>query len=262
MRGVKQLAEIFLEAGATKVMPSTYRYRSFKRGEDLDPLYDYVNDRTGISLNSAHPQGGNAISVSADKGVVDSSFKVHGLENVYVCDASVFPSSITVNPQYTVMALASYASFKMTGVENIRPGPRVLRPSDSSGSGSGSPRQTGFPLTRGDRLGLEFHGPGPVGEAGHAELVRAVECLAQQLACLAWSRPAPRAPAACGHTGIGCTPPTVAPGCARSPRAPLEVHDRLVEPGQGRREAAERATDGARACRHGSVDDAPLGVGE
>jgi choline dehydrogenase-like flavoprotein len=123
MRGVKQLAEIFLEAGATKVMPSTYRYRSFKRGEDLDPLYDYAENRTGISLYSAHPQGGNAISVTADKGVVDSSFKVHGLENVYVCDASVFPSSITVNPQYTVMALAHYAGFEMTGVESHPPGP-------------------------------------------------------------------------------------------------------------------------------------------
>ena len=117
MSGVKQLAKIFLAAGATRVMPSTYKYRSFKRGDDLDPLYDYVANRTGISLNSAHPQGGNAISVTPDKGVVDQSFKVHGLGNVYVCDASVFPSSITVNPQYTVMALAHYAAKEITGVD-------------------------------------------------------------------------------------------------------------------------------------------------
>jgi glycine/D-amino acid oxidase-like deaminating enzyme len=34
----------------------------------------------------------------------------HGIENVYVCGASVFPSSVTVNPQLTVMALADYAA--------------------------------------------------------------------------------------------------------------------------------------------------------
>jgi choline dehydrogenase-like flavoprotein len=35
---------------------------------------------------------------------------MHGLENLYVCDASSFPSSVTVNPQLTVMALADYAA--------------------------------------------------------------------------------------------------------------------------------------------------------
>ena len=46
------------------------------------------------------------MSVDPEKGVVDPSFRVYGATNVHVCDASVFPSSITVNPQLTVMALA------------------------------------------------------------------------------------------------------------------------------------------------------------
>jgi choline dehydrogenase-like flavoprotein len=44
------------------------------------------------------------------KGVVDDGFRVHGFSNLHVCDASVFPSSLTVNPQITVMALAHYAA--------------------------------------------------------------------------------------------------------------------------------------------------------
>ena len=50
--------------------------------------------------------------MSADplKGVVDPSFRVYGTLDLHVCDASVFPSSITVNPQLTVMALAAYAA--------------------------------------------------------------------------------------------------------------------------------------------------------
>ena len=48
------------------------------------------------------------------EGVVDERFRVHGMENLYGCDASVFPSSVTVNPQLTVMAVADYA---VAGIE-------------------------------------------------------------------------------------------------------------------------------------------------
>jgi choline dehydrogenase-like flavoprotein len=42
-------------------------------------------------------------------GVVDSRFKVHGSDNLFVTDASVFPTSIRINPQLTIMAFADYA---------------------------------------------------------------------------------------------------------------------------------------------------------
>lgn len=50
--------------------------------------------------------------MSADPrtGVVDASFAVHGFDNLFVCDASVFPSSVTVNPISTIMAVADYAA--------------------------------------------------------------------------------------------------------------------------------------------------------
>jgi choline dehydrogenase-like flavoprotein len=73
-------------------------------------LDQYKTQNEGLGLNSAHPQGGNPISRDWRTGVVDPSFRVHGMDNVYVCDASVFPTSVTVNPQLTVMALAEYAS--------------------------------------------------------------------------------------------------------------------------------------------------------
>ena len=56
------------------------------------------------------PQGGNAISRNRTRGVVDPDFSVPNAPGVYVCDASVFPAAITVNPQLTVMALAEYAA--------------------------------------------------------------------------------------------------------------------------------------------------------
>jgi choline dehydrogenase-like flavoprotein len=91
-------------------MPLTFRSLQYSAPEQLDDLDDVIRDNTDIELHTSHPQGGNAISADPEKGVVDERFRVYGTDNVYVCDASVFPSSVTVNPQLTVMALADYAA--------------------------------------------------------------------------------------------------------------------------------------------------------
>jgi choline dehydrogenase-like flavoprotein len=110
LKGTKLAARIHFASGAERVMPMTFRSRSYTSLEQVDELDEIVHDNTDIGLHTSHPQGGNAISRDPEKGVVDERFRVHGIENVYVCDASVFPSSVTVNPQLTVMALADYAS--------------------------------------------------------------------------------------------------------------------------------------------------------
>ena len=110
IKGTKLAARIHFASGALRVMPMTFRSRSYTSLEQVDELDEIVHDNTDIGLHTSHPQGGNAISRDPAKGVVDERFGVHGIENVYVCDASVFPSSVTVNPQLTVMALADYAA--------------------------------------------------------------------------------------------------------------------------------------------------------
>jgi len=60
-------------------------------------------------MGTGHPQGGNVMSAHEDNGVVDPEFKVYGMDNLYVCDARVFPPSLGVNPQVTAMTLAHYA---------------------------------------------------------------------------------------------------------------------------------------------------------
>ena len=45
-----------------------------------------------------------------DERVVDTDFRVRDCENLYVSDASVFPRGIRVNPQWTIMAVASAAA--------------------------------------------------------------------------------------------------------------------------------------------------------
>jgi choline dehydrogenase-like flavoprotein len=110
IKGTKLAARIHFASGALRVMPMTFRSRSYNSLDQVDELDEIVRDNTDIALHTSHPQGGNAVSRDPGKGVVDERFGVHGIENVYVCDASVFPSSVTVNPQLTVMALADYAA--------------------------------------------------------------------------------------------------------------------------------------------------------
>ncbi len=79
-------------------------------GARLDDLDEDVGAHGDLLVNSAHPQGGNPMSRDPRRGVVGPDFRVHGYDNLFVCDASVFPSSLTVNPQLTVMGLARYAA--------------------------------------------------------------------------------------------------------------------------------------------------------
>lgn len=75
---------------------------------------------TDLNLATAHPQGGNFMCGAASKfkrqRVVNENFQVDGYENVFVADASLFPTSITVNPQWTIMAMSTLAMGKVLGI--------------------------------------------------------------------------------------------------------------------------------------------------
>ncbi|HTD58333.1 MAG TPA: GMC family oxidoreductase [Solirubrobacteraceae bacterium] len=107
VEGLKLLGRVFLAAGAERVMVNTFEYHEFTQARELDKLERYVRDASDLSVGTGHPQGGNAIGVDPQRSVVGPDCRVHGFENLYVCDASVFPSATTVNPQLTVMALAN-----------------------------------------------------------------------------------------------------------------------------------------------------------
>ncbi len=109
-RGLKLISEVFFAAGARRLILPTHRFVAIRSPREISQIDEHVVSTRRFSFGSAHPQGGNAMSANPRAGVVDENFAVHGFDNLFVCDASVFPSSVTVNPIATVMALADYAA--------------------------------------------------------------------------------------------------------------------------------------------------------
>jgi len=109
IEGMKNAARPLFAAGATRVITSHRKATILYGVDDLSMIDVGGVAPEAISVGSAHPQGGNRMSGPGmeHRSVVDSHSKVHGLENLFVCDASIFPTSLGVNPQLTVMALAT-----------------------------------------------------------------------------------------------------------------------------------------------------------
>lgn len=108
--GIKQAARIFLAGGATTVLPATYKQLEFRQEADLGLLDAIGRRQDDYYLSTAHPQGGNPMGEDPGNSAVGNDFRVHGFDNLYVVDASVFPSSVWANCQAMVMGLAHYAA--------------------------------------------------------------------------------------------------------------------------------------------------------
>lgn len=112
--GIEVLAKMWFKMNAKKVIVS-HRKKTILHSESEIPelLEKILNDPDNLLLGSAHPQSGNRIGPSPASSVVDSDCRVHGFENLFVCDASVFPTSLGVNPQITVMVVASIVASRI-----------------------------------------------------------------------------------------------------------------------------------------------------
>ena len=131
-RTLALIVRMYLRGGAVEVGLSGVRTDDdaaarFHPGDERDPetLYDRLRtvapDADYLMLASAHPQGGLRLGKSDADGAVGPDFRVHGVANLFTADASLFPSTIVVNPQWTVMALAQVASASvMSTIERER----------------------------------------------------------------------------------------------------------------------------------------------
>jgi choline dehydrogenase-like flavoprotein len=105
-RGFELLARIFFAAGAREVIVPIDGVPTLRDG-DVGPLRERAVRPRQISAMAFHPLGTARAGADPARSVVDPDLQVHGVGGLYVADGSVVPSSLGVNPQITIMALAA-----------------------------------------------------------------------------------------------------------------------------------------------------------
>src|SRR5207237_6147242 len=85
-------------------------HRVLRGPGDLEAMEQARTSAADFLLTAFHPLGTCRMAASAGGGVVSTSHEVFGLPGLYIADGSVVPSSVAVNPQVTIMALATRAA--------------------------------------------------------------------------------------------------------------------------------------------------------
>lgn len=110
--GLVRLRELFMAAGAREVylpLPAGVRPENARARE--------------LKLMAFHPLGTARADARPTHGVTDGDLALHAVAGVHVADGSVVPSALGVNPQLTIMALATRLAFRLLGQE-VPVGPR------------------------------------------------------------------------------------------------------------------------------------------
>jgi choline dehydrogenase-like flavoprotein len=125
-RSLLSMAEIQFAAGAKSVYPvhemaeGYTTWEAAKKGIEALPYRPHI-----MRVVSAHVMGGCTMSDDVKRGVVSSSGRYHGINNLSVHDGSLFPTSIGANPQLSIYGitakLASGLATHLTG----KPAPKL-----------------------------------------------------------------------------------------------------------------------------------------
>jgi choline dehydrogenase-like flavoprotein len=103
--GIARAAEVHFAAGATEVYPNIARVGVLRPG-DLAEFEATSIKPAELRLEAFHPMGTARIAADPRQGACAVDGSVHGTRDLYVADASLFPTSVGVNPMMTVIAFA------------------------------------------------------------------------------------------------------------------------------------------------------------
>ncbi len=113
IKGIAVASEIFFAAGAKSVDPGVYGIKEFTSPSDIAQMFTRRLKANDFEMMAFHPLGTARMGELAGHSVVDSFGMARGLENLFISDGSIFPTSLGVNPQITIM------SFSMRNAEYI-----------------------------------------------------------------------------------------------------------------------------------------------
>jgi choline dehydrogenase-like flavoprotein len=111
-RGIERLAEAYWAAGAREVIAPIRGMAPLYDG-DSTPLTDTKVRAADLELMAFHPLGTARMGADPARSVLDPHGRLHDVEGVYVADASAVPTALGVNPQITIMTLATRLAFHL-----------------------------------------------------------------------------------------------------------------------------------------------------
>jgi choline dehydrogenase-like flavoprotein len=117
-RGTEILCRIFLAAGAKAVLPNVSGFDEITGPADLRRFREAKLAANDFEVTAYHPLGTARLGVDPRSSVVGQDHQAHDVPGLYVMDGAAVPSSLAVNPQLTIMALATRAAQSLAGKLN------------------------------------------------------------------------------------------------------------------------------------------------
>jgi len=111
-KGLVVVAEVLQAGGAGELYVPVHGVTPSQTPAELGAK---LTDRTirDFTLYAAHPMGTCRMGTDISDGVLDRDGRAHGLPGLWIADASIFPSSLGVNPQLSTMALGTWIGRKV-----------------------------------------------------------------------------------------------------------------------------------------------------
>jgi len=103
--GMRAFTRVFFAAGALEVFPGRIGLDRVSKASDIADALPYDIPASELMLYASHPMGTCRMGAEPEHSVVDPRGRVWGWSNLRVADASIFPTSLGVNPQVTTMAM-------------------------------------------------------------------------------------------------------------------------------------------------------------
>lgn len=114
LRGVRYLATLHFEMGAEKVILPFSNFHVAESVDELSRIEQTQRSPSTIELFTVHMMGTCRMGSRPRHSVVNLDGEMWDLPGCYVADASLFPTAVGVNPQVTIMALATRVAQRLT----------------------------------------------------------------------------------------------------------------------------------------------------
>jgi len=110
--GMRETARVLLAGGAREVFVPVHGVGRHTTAESLFKSLEPASI-TDFTLYASHPMSTCQMGINPAHSVVSPTGETHGVPGLFIADASVFPTSLGVNPQLTTLVVGTNIAHQM-----------------------------------------------------------------------------------------------------------------------------------------------------